>query len=71
MMRNAADEMHVGDVPHQRISPTNHRHHQLLRACRERPRRSAAHQRDEIATLQLSKLHPLPPNQDVISVAPL
>ena len=32
----------------------------LLRAWGERPRRRAADQRDELATLQLSKLHPLP-----------
>jgi hypothetical protein len=34
---------------------------ELLRACRERPRgRRAAEQRDERATLQFIKLHPIP-----------
>jgi hypothetical protein len=37
----------------------------LLRTPRERPRSRAAEQRDELATLQLSKLHLLPPKPGV------
>jgi hypothetical protein len=33
----------------------------LLRSPRDRPRRPAAKQRDELAALQLTELHPLPP----------
>src|SRR5262249_1606995 len=35
----------------------------LLRPHRQRPRRRAAEKRDEIAALQLTKLHPLPLSQ--------
>ena len=39
----------------------NHRHHRLLRACHERPRRRrAAKERDELAPRQSIKLHSLP-----------
>ena len=38
--------------------------HLLLPARCKRPRRRAAHQPDEIATLQLSKLHPQPTSQE-------
>src|SRR6516165_8628957 len=31
----------------------DHRHRRLLRACRERPRRRAAEERDELATLHV------------------
>ena len=32
----------------------------LLRACRERPRRRAAEQLDELASFELTELHSLP-----------
>ncbi len=35
----------------------------LLRACRERPRRRAAEQRDELTALQLIELHSMPTSQ--------
>ena len=45
----------------------NHRHRQLLRARRERPRRRAAKQRDEIASFQLTELHLIPTSQGRIA----
>jgi hypothetical protein len=37
----------------------------LLRACRERPsHRRAAEKRNELATLQFRKSHPLPPTME-------
>jgi len=38
----------------------DHRHPRLLSARRERPRRRAAEQRDELAALQLIELHSVP-----------
>jgi hypothetical protein len=42
------------------IEERDARHAAVLAACRGRPRRSAAEERDELAPLQLTKLHPLP-----------
>ena len=45
------------------VHKADHRHCRLLRVHRERPTCCAAEQRDEVASLQLSKSHPLPPSQ--------
>jgi hypothetical protein len=50
------------------VEESNHRHHRLLRARRERPRsRSAAEQRDEVAPFQFVELHLVPHERGTVS----
>src|SRR5262249_50103736 len=50
------------------VKESNHRHHWLLRARRDRPRsRRAAEQRDELAPFQLIELHSVPTSQGRIT----
>jgi hypothetical protein len=46
------------------VDEANDRHHRLLRPRRQRPRRCSAEKRDELAALQLTELHPLPPTME-------
>jgi hypothetical protein len=41
------------------VEEPNDRHRWLLCACRQRPRRRAAEQRDELASLPWTGLHPM------------
>jgi hypothetical protein len=54
------DEPWLLERSRNRAQEPDHRHRWLLRARRERPRGATAEQRDELASLQPIKLHPLP-----------
>ena len=42
------------------VEHPDHRHRRLLRTCRERPRRRATQQCNELAAMLLIQLHPIP-----------